>query len=301
MAISDTLTGRQIRALWNACNNEIREEAYGLLTPLAEVHLFHCLACGFRFFDPKFVGTAEFYQELMKRKSYPAMSSEFKSAIEFCLKNNLRTLMDVGGGEGAFLDMAREAGFETTGVELNREAAAVAAGKGHRMFTKPLEEIGLDEIGGAVDFLSLFQVIEHVTDPVGFMKTAASLVRPDGYLCVAVPSVRRMIGLLHHDPADWPPHHMSRWRIVDLQRLGDACGLKLVASRADQLTGSAIPWAWDLRRKLRAGLGLATSLAWDPLIKLGSDAYRYFGLKYMGPCHGLSLHAVFLKPDNTDA
>jgi SAM-dependent methyltransferase len=164
------------------------------------------------------------------------------------------------------------------------------------MLNKPMEDIDLEEIGGGAEMLTLFQVVEHVSAPVKFVSAAARLVKPGGYISIAVPSDRRMLGLLHHDPADWPPHHVSRWRIKDLKELGGKSGLEFVECKADLLTGHGIIWALELHNKLEAALGKKSHRLPIGVASFLTLFYRAFKLKYVLPFHGLSLHIMLRKP-----
>ena len=73
--------------------------------------------------------------------------------------------------------------------------------------------------------MSFFQVVEHVPDPRRFLSEARTLVAPGGFLIVSVPNRDGIFRLLPYDPANMPPHHVSRWRQRDLERLAAACDL----------------------------------------------------------------------------
>jgi 2-polyprenyl-3-methyl-5-hydroxy-6-metoxy-1,4-benzoquinol methylase len=292
----ENLTGEQLRALWQAFGFNFNPHAFGPITMEFNVSLMRCCACGFRFYDPELAGGAEFYEEMMSKCHYPSISPEFTFALEFAKKNDLKKLFDVGGGEGHFLDLALNAGMETSGVELNRDAAKLASDKGHLMFNKRMEEIMVDELDGGTEILTLFQVIEHVPSPVKFLLDAVRLVRPGGYIVIAVPNESRMLGLLHYDPANWPPHHISRWRSADLITLGKTTGLNLIEQRSDLLTGQSILWAIKLHNKLAAALGRQKPIGSTRLFQALTMTYRFLGCKYFMPFSGLSIYAVFRKP-----
>jgi SAM-dependent methyltransferase len=293
--VSATLSGAELRRLWASLENEIGDDAYGPIKPETAVNLHRCDSCGFRFYNPEFAGSAEFYEELMAKKTYPLGSPEFAHAIDFAARHGIREVMDVGGGEGAFLDMASKAGLLTSGVELNRHASEMAAKKGHRMFNKLLDEISLEEVDGGVELLTLFQVVEHVSDPVGFLIAASRLVKPGGFISIAVPSDKRMLGLLENDPADWPPHHVSRWRAQDLRFLGERAGLVMVEEGANPLYGNSIPWAFSLHNQLGAALGHDPLRIPRPVISSASFVYRALKLQKFLPFHGLSVRVVLRK------
>lgn len=294
--IAESISGTELRALWQCLGSDLDDAAYGPITRETAVTLYRCRSCGFQFYDPEFAGSGGFYEALMSTQPYPLGSPEFPYAIDFATKHGIRGVLDVGGGEGAFLDLAQQAGLATAGVELNRHAAEMSAAKGHRMFSKPMENITLEELDGGAELLTLFQVVEHVPSPVEFVSSAARLVRPGGHLMIAVPSEKRMLGLLHHDPANWPPHHVSRWRGEDLAHLAKRAGLEVVEQSAEPLFGRSIVWAADLHRKLETALGRRPHPLSGSAARLGALGYSALRLQRHLPCHGLSIRVVLRKP-----
>lgn len=295
VAVQSSLTGAQIRKLWSALGSDISEAAFGPVLPETAVEFYLCRSCGFRFYRPDFAGSALFYEDLMSSKDYPVGGLDFDDVIDFAGRHGIERVLDVGGGEGAFLDLARKAGMKTSGIEVNRHASEAAARKGHRMFTRLMEEISLDEVGGGTDLLTLFQVVEHVPDPVGFVVSASRLVKPGGFIAIAVPSDKRMLGLLENDPADWPPHHISRWRAQDLRSLAEKAGLEVVEERANRLFGTDIPWAFELHDRLEGCLGRNQLRIPKPLVFAASVAYRALQLQAVMPFHGPSIQIVLRK------
>jgi 2-polyprenyl-3-methyl-5-hydroxy-6-metoxy-1,4-benzoquinol methylase len=97
-----------------------------------------------------------------------------------------RMLLDVGCGGGAFPKAAHDAGFSVTGIEPSHWLA----GYGRR-------EYGLDIRQGLLvpglfddesfDVVSLWDVIEHLTDVPGVLETIRSLLKPGGILLVNYP------------------------------------------------------------------------------------------------------------------
>src|SRR6267378_2305006 len=140
---------------------------------LTGLELRECSACSFQFFDPSLAGGEAFYQQLDDPDYYTSDRPEFERTVEFARANGLRRVLDIGCGRGDFLDLAKKAGLETYGLELNRDAAAMARSKGHQIFSRLLHELDHAQTGG-FDLLTLFQVLEHVPQPAVLMKQAAS-------------------------------------------------------------------------------------------------------------------------------
>ena len=289
------LSGSEIRRLWLASRRKLTEVAYGALLPTTNVNLFECLHCGFRAFNPQLAGGSLFYEELERGGYYNDFRPEFDFALNLCSSGKARKILDVGSGQGAFLNLAKKAGLQTFAVELNEQAASISAVR-HRTLSKPLEEISPDDLGGEVDALTLFQVIEHVPNPIAFMTAAARLVGPGGFLVVSVPNRPGLRWLNRWDPANLPPHHVSHWRFADLLRLGAACGLRWHSQGADALVGRDIETSWLTHNVLSAAIGRRPRPGGAWLPKFVSLLYRKLGCRYYFPRWGLSIYAAFRKP-----
>ena len=89
--------------------------------------------------------------------------------------------LDVGCGLGFLMDVAFDHGFRVRGVEFNRSAIRYIQSK----FTFPVDyglvqELKFDE---AFDVISLFDVIEHLEDPVDSLRCLRKTIAPGG-VCV---------------------------------------------------------------------------------------------------------------------
>lgn len=94
-------------------------------------------------------------------------------------------LLEVGAAYGMFLDAARRRGFTCTGVELSRPAADNARKElGLDVRQGEIEAIDLD---GPFDVVCAWDTIEHVPDPVSFVRCIAELLAPDGIIAFSTP------------------------------------------------------------------------------------------------------------------
>lgn len=92
-------------------------------------------------------------------------------------------LLDVGCSYGAFLAMARQHGWKTVGVELSEKTAAFAS-----------KQRGLDVVNSTVEHarfpddhfqaVTLWDVIEHLDDPLKTLSEAERILSPGGVLVV---------------------------------------------------------------------------------------------------------------------
>jgi 2-polyprenyl-3-methyl-5-hydroxy-6-metoxy-1,4-benzoquinol methylase len=97
-------------------------------------------------------------------------------------------LLDVGCGEGTFLELAGKRGWDVQGTELSRFAADYASrAVGREIFCGELAEARFRD--GEFDAVTLWHVLEHVTDPRLCLSEVRRILKPSGILIVAVPNV----------------------------------------------------------------------------------------------------------------
>jgi len=94
-------------------------------------------------------------------------------------------LLDVGCGNGATLRAfnAIRPGWRSVGTELDdRHRTEIEAIPGASFAAGPLSAIG-----GQFDLVTLVHVLEHLVEPVGFLRSLAEVIAPGGHLLVEVP------------------------------------------------------------------------------------------------------------------
>jgi SAM-dependent methyltransferase len=137
-------------------------------------------------------------------------------------------ILDVGCASGLFLKLAAGAGWAVEGIEpsetLHRTAAAALAGVG-QVHCGTLEESGLAP--GSFDAITIWDVLEHVPDPNGFLARCRSLLRPEGRLYANVPNIdskeARLLG------KRWPlllAEHLNYFNRSSLTICGQKAGLE---------------------------------------------------------------------------
>lgn len=293
--VVNQLTGQQLRDLWKALGHEFSADAWGKIAPAFVVAMHRCQSCGFVFFDPSLAGNEAFYRQLEHSTYFCPTRPEFDRTIQFAKQCSLARVLDVGCGSGSFLDLAAKAGMETCGLELNGAAAEKARAKGHKIFDRLLTELDSATTEGGFDLITLFQVLEHVQDPVEVMKQAARFLNPNGCISIAVPSEEGIGRINPWNPHEWPPHHISRWRLADLEQLERATGLKLVEKGGDVLLGSEIEQVWKQHNRLAPVVGKKGRTGRDLLPQMISLGYRKTGMKFMFPHWGHSIYGNFTK------
>jgi SAM-dependent methyltransferase len=289
------VTPAQLRDAWKILEVSISNAALGELAALGSIKLWQCRNCGFEYSHLQYAGGALFYEELQRQlpNYYPADSPEYGRAINFAREHHLTEVLDVGCGAGAFLNLAKKSGLRTHGVELNPKAAAIARENGHAIYNDLLHTI-IDRGGHPrFDLVTTWQVLEHVSDPVGFLRDCAQFIKPGGYLAVAVPAEDGINSLCPYNPHFWPPHHVTRWRLRNLRQLGQKLGLKFFSGGNDVVNPYNARYMWELHNRLAPAYGYAPRPGGNWLPKIVAAALGKSRMYQVLPDWGHSTYAFF--------
>ncbi len=177
---------------------------------------------GLRWFSPKVVGEGDLYKFLgLTFDWYYEDSWDKFVALKF-LKKLKSPFLDVGCGNGNFLRLAKRAGLSGMGIDLNPEAVAQAQADGLQVHL----ESAVPRDFQYPPVLCLFQTLEHVPDPLAFLKSYIDRTQCKT-LIVSVPCFETLLGYTR-DPLSWPPHHITFWSEKALRTLGDLVHYRVV-------------------------------------------------------------------------
>ena len=139
--------------------------------------------------------------------------------------------LDLGCGAGERLELARELGWETYGVDLGEAAVAAAAARGHR--TAAADAQHLPFASGSFDYLNLGHVLEHAANPLSVLQECRRLLRPGGTIQVDVPNADSWGA--RHFGGNWRaldvPRHLYHFTPATLARLIRQAGLRVATLR----------------------------------------------------------------------
>jgi 2-polyprenyl-3-methyl-5-hydroxy-6-metoxy-1,4-benzoquinol methylase len=103
-----------------------------------------------------------------------------------------RSLLDVGCATGSFLSLAQANGWQCRGVEVSAFAAARARERtGCEVFCGRLEDAPFGS--GAFDVITMWDLLEHLPEPLQGLETARRLLKPSGLLLVNTPNENSLL------------------------------------------------------------------------------------------------------------
>lgn len=124
------------------------------------------------------------------------------------LKNIKGRLLDIGCGDGSFMEFMNRYGWETSGIDFDPKAINTAKLKNINVKLGTLEEQKFSD--NYFDVITLSHVIEHVYDKVKLLKECYRILKPGGKVVVSTPNTQ---SLCHNKfKENWrglePPRHI---------------------------------------------------------------------------------------------
>lgn len=186
-------------------------------------------------------------------------------------------LLDVGCGPGSFLRLAKSSGYQVAGIDVSPVAIKVATEKFglSDAYVMSIEELLSQSWQRRFDIICLFDVLEHLENPVSVLSGLRKLLKPGSYLVCTVPSYQRWPPLF--DPyVDLPPHHLTLWTTRALERCVSGAGLKIIKSIRSPLTTEQLSphMLWRFRILLQLGFvstlinAFAHAVIAQPIVKI---------------------------------
>ncbi len=158
--------------------------------------VLQCSGCQFAFVRP--LPADDLLRENYAQEYYqPWITKQRQSRIKMWKKRLKRlnsavpkkgTLLDVGCGDGLFLEIARSSGWKVFGTEFSSYAVSFIKEKyGIDVFQGDIT--GFEPAEKAFNAVTLWHVLEHTRDPAAVMKKVRSLLKDEGILVLALPNL----------------------------------------------------------------------------------------------------------------
>jgi 2-polyprenyl-3-methyl-5-hydroxy-6-metoxy-1,4-benzoquinol methylase len=228
---------------------------------LAKDHmqLVRCAACDLVYVSPTFdaahyreVYASLEYQEIVRDlgiKSHDYRVERFGRERVALMAAHLHAArpryLDVGCSTGFVVEAARDAGWDAVGTDLNPSAVEFGRSRQLDLRTAALEDAGFE--AGSFDAVSLFDVLEHLLNPVQTLRACARLLRPGGIVFLYVPNYDSASRLLMGKDAHfiWPTHHLNYYTPATIRDLMAREGLDTVYVATEGL--DVVDYLWYRR------------------------------------------------------
>lgn len=156
--------------------------------------LVRCGKCGLIFISPR-IKRDLVIQGYSKAEDEKYVSQEsgrmatFKNSVKK-IKKYIQTgrLLDIGAASGIFVKAAKDEGFDAYGVEPSKWMCEFA--KKHydvEVYPGTLEEKNFTSC--SFDVITMWDVLEHVPDPMATLKEAHRILKPGGYMIINYPNI----------------------------------------------------------------------------------------------------------------
>jgi SAM-dependent methyltransferase len=217
-----------------------------------------CRRCGLVFLDPR--PDEKEMLAFYPRDYYGEGPRKFRSWLEppraFFAWNRVRRVreflphmgkaLDVGCGQGTFLQFLKREGWECHGTELTPESAVRASRWG---IPVSIGEIKKDQFPPrSFDLITFWHVLEHLADPVKTLRGLRGLLKKGGILALSTPNIDSLqaeIGKgrwFHLDP----PRHLYLYSPPTLGEMMESLGFRLLRIRHFSMEQNPYGWLQTL-------------------------------------------------------
>lgn len=165
--------------------------------------LVQCIDCGLIFVNPRpdFDDLAPQYEQAYFHCAHPTFGGyeDYEGDRNDVFKTFAKRLdslrpsipaprpraLDVGCATGIFLEAATKAGWEVEGIDISSYAVSQALEKGMRARVGELSAAQFPQ--GTFDVVTLWDIIEHVTEPSTLLAECERILAPGGLLAISTP------------------------------------------------------------------------------------------------------------------
>lgn len=225
-----------------SCDSDSRDSSH--LAFKHDCHVYRCSCCGLVYVNPQ--PSAESLSEMynfdyfqcggfdkygyrdyesllkLKRWSFQRWLGDLESFAK------PGKLLEVGCATGLMLEIARDAGWRVSGVELSKYAAEEARKRGLEVHSDDLDKITVDE--GTFDVVLMLDLLEHIAAPAALLESAHRLLKVGGLIYAVTPNAGGLSARIQG--ASWPhfkpKEHLCLFSKKSLRCLVERCGFEVV-------------------------------------------------------------------------
>jgi SAM-dependent methyltransferase len=152
----------------------------------------------------------------------------YNLGFESCKKlTKIESVLDIGCSDGAFLDLVRDEGCKTFGVELNEQEILLARAKSHTIWTGSAFDIPKES---KFDLISLWDVFEHIKDGKRLLKLLTKHLNPNGIIFLQVPNSGSLAARILREKCNMFDgiEHVNLYDKNTINKVAESAGLRVV-------------------------------------------------------------------------
>ncbi len=173
---------------------------------------------------------SNYYEDYLMTTSYSSKMQDLQSMqvdrlIQLYDDGSLKSLVEIGCGDGSFLNHAKNKIENVWGIEPSKRFSEVAKSNGHHVIngfvsaSSPLTNLKFDA------FVSR-QVFEHLNDPLDVLIGIKKMLNPNAVGLIEVPNGYRAIK--NHRFYEFFPDHVNYFSVNSLVNLANDAGLNVI-------------------------------------------------------------------------
>jgi len=165
--------------------------------------------------------------------------------------NKKSKILEIGSGYGFFLKFLKNKGCNIEGVEISEIRRNYSKKKVNcKIHNINFNENHIHEIG-EFDIITMFQVLEHISEPIQFLKNIKSIMKENGKLIIEVPNLSdiQIKNNLEYKKWFWQVAHVSYYNPQTLKNVLKKVGFVNVEINGLQRYGLENMFHWKILKK----------------------------------------------------
>lgn len=220
-----TFTISEIIKRWQLeFNIDVKEEFEGFEDQFG---LYKCMDSGLLFFEPKIAGSPDIYKKLQNSFEWYYLKEKWEYDVALKELKNQNNIIEIGCGKGTFISkVLSRTKLNIIGLETSPNAVREAMNSNLPVYLKSIADFLKENPLFKVDTFIAFQVLEHISSPMEFLKELISHLDTGGKLILCVPN--KNCFYQHSDELlDMPPHHITKWSEESFRYLEKVLPIKI--------------------------------------------------------------------------
>jgi SAM-dependent methyltransferase len=156
--------------------------------------------------QPKQLFGHDDYHDILRAKARPETARRLAWLRSAVAPGKGVSTLDVGSGYGFYVDALCEAGYDAHGLEVSDERLVSARKLRGTFHQSQADEAFVAQFRGRFDAVTSFHCVEHLRDPVIYVRDLGRMVKPGGVMLLEVPN-------LTDELMEIPEYAVHQWQV----------------------------------------------------------------------------------------